>query len=237
MSVLTLYFAPDTCARVPLIALEQAGGPYGLEIVKFALQEHRSSGYLALNPKGKVPTLIIDGQALSENVAILSWLADSFPEAKLLPGAGQGYSKYEVLSDLAFCASALHPIVTRIRIPQFFCDTADGIPRVYQMASAAMRPNFELIERRLTRAPWWYGAQWSILDAYINWVFFRVTGAGLDASPYPRFAAHDEATRRHPATQRALDINARIAAELSAQGLAIKFSGSGAVAAAPPGQR
>jgi glutathione S-transferase len=237
MSELTLYFAPDSCSRVPLIALEQIGCPYRLEVVKFALQEHRSSEYLALNPKGKVPTLIIGGRPLSENVAILTWLSDSFPGAKLLPAPGDSFSKYEVLSDLVFCASGLHPIVTRIRIPQFFCDTPDGTSRVYQMASAAMRVNFELIETRLARGPCWYGDQWSIMDAYINWVFFRVTGAGFDASPYPRFVAHDAAMLQHPATLRALKISADAAADLNAQGLAVRFSGPGAVSASPPAQR
>src|SRR5258708_21237858 len=77
----TLHFAPDTCARVPLIALEEIGCPYRIEIVAFAKGQHRSPDYLALNPQGKVPTLIVDGRPLSENVPILSWLARAFPEA------------------------------------------------------------------------------------------------------------------------------------------------------------
>jgi len=66
MTALTLYFAPDSCARVPLIALEEIGAPYRIEVVAFMSGQHRSAEYLALNPKGKVPTLVVDGEPLSE---------------------------------------------------------------------------------------------------------------------------------------------------------------------------
>jgi glutathione S-transferase len=230
---LILYFAPDTCARVPLTALEEIGCPYELEVIKFVQKQHRSAAYLALNPQGKVPTLLVDGKPLTENLAILSWLAERFPEAGLLPRQLEGLSKWQVLADLSYCASGLHPIVTRIRIPQFFCDAPEATARVYQMATAAMRPNFALIDQRLSQGQWWYADTWSIVDAYLNWVWFRVTGAGFDGSPYPHFAAHDEALGRRPAVQRALRKNAAIAADLAAQGLAIKFAGEGAVTAPP----
>jgi glutathione S-transferase len=214
-----------------MIALEETGHPFRAELVSFMRNDHRSPGYLALNPKGKVPTLVVDGRALTENVAILTWLATRFPQAKLLPEREDAMDRAEVLADLAFCASGLHPIVTRLRIPQFFCDTADGIPRVFSMAEAAMRPNFALIERRLANNEWWYGEQWSILDAYINWVWFRVTGTAFDARAYPNFARHDRLIRQRPSVQRALQRNREAAGQLDAQGLAVKFSGEGAVKA------
>ena len=231
MSDITLHFAPDTCARVPLIALEEAGHPYRIELVAFMKGQHRSADYLALNPKGKVPTLVVDGKALTENVAILTWLSERFPDARLLPEASDSFARAQVLSDLAFCASGLHPIVTRLRIPQFFCDTADGLDRVFKMAEAAMRPNFAMIDRRLADARWWYGDRWSIVDAYINWVWFRVTGTAFDGSDFPNFARHDRDIRQRPAVERALRVSDELAKQLAAQGLAVNFSGPGAVTA------
>jgi glutathione S-transferase len=99
------------------------------------------------------------------------------------------------------------------------------------MAEAAMRPNFELIERRLADNEWWFGEQWSIMDAYINWVWFRVTGTAFDASEYPNFGRHDRRIRERPSVQRALQRNREAAEQLDAQGLAVKFSGEGAVRA------
>src|SRR5882762_4049265 len=176
MTEMTLYFAPDSCARVPLIALEEIGAPYRIEVVAFMSGQHRSAEYLALNPKGKVPTLVVDGEPLSENVAILTWLAERFPQADLLPTPENSFSRARLISDLAYCASGLHPIVTRLRIPQFFCDTPDGSRRVFEMAEGAIRPNFDLIDKRFADNLWWYGDRWSIVDAYVNWVWFRVTG-------------------------------------------------------------
>jgi glutathione S-transferase len=230
MTALTLYFAPDSCARVPLIALEEIGCPYRLEIVAFMSGQHRSADYLALNPKGKVPTLVIDGAALTENVAILLWLADHFPAAGLLPAA-DGLERYRQTADLAFCASGLHPIVTRLRIPQFFCDIDTGRQRVFEMAEAMMKPNFSLIDRRLNQSRWWYGDQWSIVDAYINWVWFRVSGTTFDLSGFPHFARHNADMAARPAVIRALAASAAVAAQLAERGLAVKFSGPGAVAA------
>jgi glutathione S-transferase len=233
MTDITLYFAPDSCARVPLIALEEINHPYKMEVVAFMKGQHRSSEYLALNPKAKVPTLVVDGEALTENIAILHWLSDRFPEAHLLPQTENNWAKAQQISDLAYCASGLHPIVTRLRIPQFFCDFPECIGRVFAMAEAAMRPNFALINRSLANNRWWYGDRWSIVDAYINWVWFRTTGTQFDASGFANFARHDQDMRRRPAVMRALRKSGEVAEHLAAQGLAVKFNGPDAVSALP----
>lgn len=231
MTDLKLFFAPDTCARVTLIALEEVGQPYSLETIAFMKREHRSPEYLRLNPAGKVPTLLVNGEPLTENVAILSWLADEYPEARLMPQA-IGLNRFRQLADLAYCASGLHPIVTRLRIPHFFCDLPEARQRVFEMAESAMKLHFEIINERLSGATWWYGEQWSVMDAYINWVWFRVTGTDFDASEYTNYARHDADMKERPATKRALARSAEISDNLAAQGLAVSFSGPGAVQAA-----
>jgi glutathione S-transferase len=233
MNKLTLHFAPDTCARVPLIALEEIGCPYTVEIVAFMKGQHRSPEYLALNRSGKVPTLIVNGESLTENVAILLWLADAYPQATLLPAADR-LGRYHQIADLAYCASGLHPIVTRLRIPHYFCNLPQAKDNVFDMAQTAMRLHFTSIEQRLKRGQWWYGEQWSIMDAYINWVWFRVTGTAFDASDFPHFARHDAQSAVRPSAVRALARNQDVAASLAAQGLAVTFSGAGAYT--PPKQ-
>jgi glutathione S-transferase len=228
MTKMTLFFAPDSCARVPLIALEEIGGPYSLELVAFMKGQHKSPEYLALNPKAKVPTLVVDGEPLTENVAILAWLAERFPQAGLLPECHDGFARARLIADLAYCASGLHPIVTRLRIPHYFCDTAEGSRRVFEMAEVAMRPNFALIDRRLADNRWWYGDRWSIVDAYLNWVWFRVTGTQFDGSTYSNMHRHDAQMKDRPAVQRTLAISADIAADLAARGLGVKFMAPGA---------
>ena len=101
MTDLTLFFAPDTCARVSMIALEEPEHPYKTELIAFMRGDHRSPRYLALNPKGRVPTLIVDGRVLTENVAILLWLAARFPEANLLPQYQDAFDKAQFLKCLS----------------------------------------------------------------------------------------------------------------------------------------
>ena len=95
-----------------------------------------------------------------------------------------------------------------------------------------MRPNFDLINGRLAGNRWWYGDRWSIVDAYINWVWFRVTGTQFDGSAYPNLGRHDADMKQRAAVKRALAISTEVAEGLAAQGLAVKFSEPGTAIAA-----
>jgi glutathione S-transferase len=218
MSELTLYFAPGTCARVSMIALEEAGLEYESRVVRFMRAEHRSPEYLALNPAGKVPCLVADGAPLTENVAIVLWLARSHPDARLLPLTGDPWHDAELVAQLVWCASTLHPLVTRLRLPAFFCDIPGGPERVYEMATEAMRTHIAPAERRLENQPWMLG-DWSALDAYVFWVWFRITGAGFDDADFPRLADHYRRMQERPSVQAMLDREARGQAELEKEGL------------------
>ncbi len=212
-----LYFAPQTCARVPLVALEEAGVEFTVHTVAFMAGEHRQPDFLARNPKGKVPALAIDGLVLSENVAIADYLANRFPEAGLLPRADTAALRAERLADLAFCAATLHPIVTRIRMAPFIAGPASA-KAVYEAACQAMDPNFALIEARLAERTWWYG-EWSLMDAYLNWAFFRVSGARYNVSRFPAFARHDALMHERPGYRRAMVRERQSEADLVARGL------------------
>ena len=82
---ITLYTFPVTCAKVPLILLEEIGAPFETRLVRLAKGEHKSPDFKRLNPKGKVPAIVVDGEALTENVAIATYLNALFPDAMLLP--------------------------------------------------------------------------------------------------------------------------------------------------------
>ena len=213
-----LSFAPGSCARVPLIALEEAGADFSLQTIAFMAGEHKSPEFRQRNPKGKVPALHIDGLDLTENVAILDYLANRFPEARLLPEADTALARAERLADLAFCAATLHPLVTRIRMSPLFAGLA-AARAVWQKGCEAMDEYFALIDRRLADGAWWYGEHWSVIDAYLNWIFFRVDGARYDVARFENFVRHDEAMRLRPAFQRALARERDSQLELESRGL------------------
>jgi glutathione S-transferase len=218
---ITLCFAPGTCARVPLIALEEIGAPFETRLIAFMKGEHRAPEFLALNPAGRVPALILDEGVLTQNSAILTYLARRFPDAGLLPVVTGPLREARLLARLVWFSADLHPLVTRIRMPQFFCDLEDGPARVRALAEAAMAFQLAGVERDLAAAPWLLGNDWSILDAYLHWVWFRITGAGFDAAPFPAIADHARRMEQRPAVQRALARERDAELELAALGLAV----------------
>jgi glutathione S-transferase len=221
---IVLHFAPGTCARVPLIALEEAGAPFETRLVAYMAGDHRKPGFLALNPSGKVPVLEIDGEVLTQNSAILTYLARRHPEAGLLPFTGDPLADARVLAQLVWFSADLHPLVTRIRMPQFFCDLPGAPERVREMGSAGMTFQLAPLERELGERPWLLGDAWSVLDAYLFWVWFRIAGAGFDTAPFPHIAAHHERMRERPAVVRALAREDAAQAELAARGLAVPLA-------------
>ena len=223
MVEILLYIAPGSCSRVPLIALLETGVAFDTSLVRFTKREHKSMAYKRLNPKGKVPTLVVDGEALTENVAIIAFLDQLFPAAGLLPPAKTPIETARQIADLCFCSATLHPLVTRIRIPQLFAGP-EATHDVWNKACAAMREFFELIEDRLTDRLWWYGNVWSAMDAYLHWIFWRVEGAEFPVADYPRFARHAQRGAERPSFGRAMAIEAAAAAALEAEGLAQKLS-------------
>src|SRR5215467_14556148 len=84
-SMLKLFYAPNTCARASHIALQESGADYETVRVDFASDEQRKPEYLRINPKGRVPALATDKGILTENPAILAFVAQSFPKARLAP--------------------------------------------------------------------------------------------------------------------------------------------------------
>lgn len=214
----TLYAAPGACSRVPLMSLEEAGADFDVKLVRFMKGEHKKPDYLAMHPGGKVPLLVTPDGALSQNVAIARYLASQFDG--LLPKAGTAMEDARITADLAFCADILHPIVTRMRMPMFMVDGDAAQASVRQKAFEAMAPMAKVVDDRLADRDWWYGDDWSTLDAYIYWVWFRITGVSFPGNEYPNWADHANRMEARPSIQRALAKDAELQAALEAEGLA-----------------
>lgn len=223
MASYKLYFSPGTCARATLIALEEIGAPFETVLLKFRAGEHKQPPYLQHNPKGKVPTLVVDGQALTENVAILTYLNRVHPEARLLPVTGDAFKDARALSDLAWCASTIHPIFTRVRLPFLFCDLPPGIPRVQALAEIALADQFRLLDERLSQQPWTVGKEWSVVDGYVFWLWEQAGTTSFDRTPFKHLAAHETRMLQRPAVQRAMKRELEADAWLDANGFSVKF--------------
>jgi glutathione S-transferase len=216
---LELYFSPGSCPRVSMIALEEIGAPFATHLVAFMAGDHRKPEFLGRNPSGKVPVLLVDGEPIVQSVAILSFLDGAFPEAGLLPKGDSAVHRAQILGDLVSFSADLHPIVTRIAFPQVMIDHDDGAAALKAKAHDMMAFQLGRFETRLAGQTWLAEEHWSVLDAYLHWVWFRITGAGFDSAPFPRIAAHYARTLERPSVQRALAREAEAMRDLQSRGL------------------
>ena len=193
--MLTLYFAPGTSSMAPHIALHEIGVPFEARPLSFKRKEQRGPEFLAINPEGKVPTLLIDGRPLTEVAGILFYLARHYPEAELLP-AGDPEAEARVVSWMSFIASTVHPARR---------EGLEHASRVYAM-----------VDRRLG-SDQWAVERYSIADIHLFRLFWRFRGAFKPkADAFPHLEAHYERMMARPAVQRTCEIEAGIGYELSA---------------------
>lgn len=218
MPALELFHLPGACSRVTLAALELTGAPFSVVVPPLHRGGLNDPAYRAKNPFGKVPTLTIDGRALTENVAILATLHRLFPQAKLLPG-GDAYIDGLALSRLAICASQLHPNVTRIVFPQRFCDASpEATVRVRELAIAMLTSLLGAIEKDLQGRDWWLGDEFSIADAYLVWITGRMPRIGVELPELPAIGAHAKRVAATAVWQRVLERDRGYLAALEADG-------------------
>src|SRR5271170_5528007 len=162
--MLTLYYSPGACSMAPHIALEEAGAPYALQLVSIPKGDQQASEYLNVNPRGKVPALRTDEGVLTENVAILTYLARSFPHAKLLPE--EPISMARCLSHMAYLSNTVHPAFTHIVRPSRFATDESA----HENVKATGRENAWRLLRELDGLldgkEWVLGSQYSAADPY-----------------------------------------------------------------------
>ncbi|MBX9702188.1 MAG: glutathione S-transferase family protein [Acetobacteraceae bacterium] len=192
--MLTLYFAPGASSMAPHIALHELGLKFEPRPLSFARKQHHEPAYLAINPEGTVPTLLIDGRALTEVAAILFFLARRSPEAGLLP-TGDIEAEAQVISWMSFVAATLH--------------------RAWRQGEAHARPIFALADARLGQRHWALGDRMSIADIHLFRLFWRFRGSLRPApTEFPNLEAHYARMMARPAVQRTIAAEAAIGYEL-----------------------
>ena len=197
-----LYHAYTACSCVTLTALEKIGVDYEEQMLDFEQGDHRSPEFLAVNPQGKVPTLVVNGRPLTENGAIMRWLHWTFPEADLFPDAQDPWRQAQQLAPLFWISSSWHPYVRAVKVP-FLWTTGDTAPvrsRGEELLSGVLdRLDEELSERR-----WWFGQSWSIIDTYFWWAYINSEFGGFDLSGWKNVVRHRADNEALPQLQQAL---------------------------------
>ncbi|NYF22478.1 glutathione S-transferase [Xanthomonas sp. JAI131] len=159
-----LYAKPGACSLADHIALRWAELPFELEMLDAASM--KAPAYLALNPAGAVPALQVDEWVLTQNSAILNYIADSAPAAQLA-GDGSARSRAEVQRWLAFLNADLHPAFHPLFGSTRYLEDAAVIARIQEHARERLRTLYARVEEQLATQQWLAGTQRSIADAYL----------------------------------------------------------------------
>jgi glutathione S-transferase len=196
------YTNPMSRGRIVHWMLEEAGAPYETKVLSFDKREHKTPGYLKINPMGKVPAIVHRGTVVTEAAAICAYLADAFPEAGLAPRPDDP-ARGTYLRWLFFGAGCVEPAVIDRMLSRPVPDrpTALGYGTYDDMINT--------LEKAFQPGPYILGERFSAADVYVGseleW------GMGTKAlEPRPTFQAYVERVHQRPGYQRFLEKAGRI---------------------------
>lgn len=193
-----LYFSPGVCSLSPHICLREAGIP--VDLVKVDLGTHKladGGDYLQVNPNGYVPTLELDnGERLTEGPAIVQYIADQKPAAKLAPANGT-VERTRLQSLLNFLSTEIHKGYSPLFNPAANDEFKTGLKQ-------RLSDRYTWIGEKLGNKQYLLGDQFSCADAYlfttIGWMKF----VGLDVATWPVLKAYSERVAARPKVQEAM---------------------------------
>lgn len=213
---IVLHWFPGTCSRVSLIALEEIGAPFEARLVPRGDADAMTAYTRAVNPKGKVPAVVFDGRVITENTAIVTYLDRVFADAKLLPSDPD--TNLDALMMMSWFAAGIHPMITKSRFPIFTSAVPESFDSIKEIAVGNLRDCFGQLEDLLSDGRQWLFGDWTAVDGYLLWLWFRAVGSGLTEADAPLVDALVRRCQERPSATRALDREAQTEAALRAAG-------------------
>ena len=200
--MLKLFYSPGSCALASHIALEEAGAEYEAVRLNFGAGEQQKPEYLAINPKGRVPALATDRGVLTENPAILAFVAQSFPKAKLAPLDAFAFGVMQAFN--GYLSSTVHVAHAHGRRGYRWADNQASFDDMKRKVPESMGACFELIEREMFTGPWVMGEAYTICDPYLFTIAEWLQSDGVDPTRFPKVLDHRNRMAERPAVKRAL---------------------------------
>lgn len=201
---IALYYSPGACSFAPHVALREVGVEFELRKFSTADRSNYSQEYLAVNPKGRIPALCIDGFTLTENPAILAYLGRKYPSARLYPSTADE-SEARCLELLAWSSNTVHVAFSQILRPERFALSSEHFPPVQSSGHANFQHCLAEIDAHLGRHTFAVGASFSVVDPF--WLVFYRWGArqGYEMKTlYPIYSGYIERLARRPSVAAAL---------------------------------
>lgn len=191
-----LYYAPGSCAVASHIALEESGAVYDTRRLDFRRNEQRSPEYLAVNPKGRVPALATDRGIITETPAILAFVAQSFPAARLAP-LDDPFLFAQMQAFNSYLCSTVHVAHAHRMRGARWADDPAAIEAMKRKVPQNMADCFQLIEDGMLEGPWVLGDAFSVADIYLYTISTWLEADGVDIRRFPNVLdLHDRVAAR-----------------------------------------
>ena len=201
--MIKLYYAPHTCSLASHIALEEAGADYSTVRIDFAKQEQRGEEYIAINPKGRVPAMATDRGILTETPAMLAFIAQTFPRARLAP-VEDAFAFAQVQAFNSFLCSTVHVAHAHRMRGYRWADDPAAIAEMKRKVPESVGACFDLIEREMLEGPWVMGGAYTICDPYLFTLAQWMEADDVDPKRFPKVADHRQRMAERPAVRKAI---------------------------------
>ncbi len=199
--MIKLYYSPGACSTASYLALEEAGAEYTAERVNFAANQQQSPEYKAINPKGRVPAMVTDRGVLTETPAILAYIAQTHPNAKLAPADAFGFAQMQAFN--SYLCSTVHVAHAHKGRGTRWADDPAAIAEMKRKVPESVGACFDLIEKGLN-GPWAMGENFTVSDPYLFTLSGWMEGDGLDLSRYPKVMDHRRRMLERPAVRKVM---------------------------------
>ena len=201
--MLTLYFSPGACSMASHIGLEETGAPYEEKPTLLPKGEQKTEAYLKINPRGKVPALSVDGKVITENTAILTYLARRFPEKKLMPA--DPIEEARCIATMAWFSNIVHPSYQRQMRPERFAEGEAAQASVKDLGRKSFWANCQEIDAMLQGKQWIMGNQFTVADGYALVFYGWGVRGGFPMNELPHHTAWKERMLQRPTVRKILE--------------------------------
>jgi glutathione S-transferase len=191
----------STCSLASHIALEEAGADYTVTCLDFSKNEQKSADYLKINPKARVPALVTDQGIITENPAILMYIAQTHPAAKLAP-LDDPFALAQIQSFNSYLCATVHPNHAHKMRGYRWSDDAAVIEAMKIKVPQNMTECFALIQDDYFKGPWLMGKDYSIADAYLYTLLTWLEGDGVDPAKFPVLIDYRSRMEQRPAVKK-----------------------------------
>jgi glutathione S-transferase len=200
--MLKLYYAPGACSTASHLTLEESGAKYESQALAFAKNEQKAPEYLKINPRGRVPALVIDEGTIVENTAILDFIATKYAP-QLMPK--DPVQRARAISLMAWFSNNVHPSFTHISRPERFATDTKVFDHLKEVGRSNFHNCLKEIDGIIGSKPWILGDQFSVVDCYALVFYGWGKRIGLPVEELKNYTAWKDRMLARPAVRRVLE--------------------------------